>query len=122
MLDIIRKWFTASGEDTTPRAAPPKKIVRKTVVKVKPTGPHPAPASRPVTSVTEQLFLDDDENLGPGKVVLAHRPIYQLETGSYETLRIVDSSDDGDDNGGGIDPYNTGSFDRSRNWDKQFRK
>jgi len=74
---------------------------------------------------TEQSFPDETADLGPGKNVLSHRPIYQLETGSYETLKIVDGPTVEDDDDAEIDPYNpynTGSFDRSRNWDKQFRK
>jgi hypothetical protein len=47
---------------------------------------------------------------------------YQREdTGTHETLKIVDDSllDSGEE--AGIDPYNTGNFDRSKNWDKRFR-
>ena len=48
---------------------------------------------------------------------------YQSEdTGTHDTLKIIDDSlvDSGEETG--IDPYNTGNFDRSRNWDKRFRK
>ena len=42
-------------------------------------------------------------------------------TGTHETLKILDDSLVDDDEEAGIDPYNTGEFDRSRNWDKRFR-
>jgi len=48
---------------------------------------------------------------------------YQREdTGTHDNLKIIDDSmlDTGEETG--IDPYNTGNFDRSRNWDKRFRK
>ncbi len=48
---------------------------------------------------------------------------YQREdSGTHETLKIIDDSivDSGEETG--IDPYNTGNFDRSRNWDKRFRR
>ncbi len=44
------------------------------------------------------------------------------DSGTHETLKIIDDSivDSGEETG--IDPYNTGNFDRSRNWDKRFRR
>ena len=48
---------------------------------------------------------------------------YQREdTGTHDNLKIIDDSmiDSGEETG--IDPYNTGNFDRSKNWDKRFRK
>lgn len=62
------------------------------------------------------------ETIGPGKNVLVGSRLEREDTGTHETLRIIDDSlvDDGDD--GGIDPYNTGDFDRSKHWDKRFRK
>ncbi len=43
------------------------------------------------------------------------------DTGTHETLKILDDSiiDSGEEEG--FDPYNTGDFDRSRNWDRRFR-
>ncbi len=48
---------------------------------------------------------------------------YQREdTGTHDTLTIIDDSIVDSEEETGIDPYNTGNFDRSRNWDKRFRK
>ena len=74
----------------------------------------------------EVVEIDDEldgtvEDAGPGKNVLIRNKYVREETGTYETLKILDDSivDSGEETG--IDPYNTGDFDRSRNWDKRFR-
>ena len=43
------------------------------------------------------------------------------DTGTHETLTILDDSmiDSGEETG--FDPYNTGDFDRSKNWERRFR-
>ena len=43
------------------------------------------------------------------------------DTGTHETLKIVDESLFDDTADEGIDPYNTGSFDKSKNWSKSYR-
>ncbi|HEY5642599.1 MAG TPA: hypothetical protein VIS31_06955 [Woeseiaceae bacterium] len=65
---------------------------------------------------------DEIESLGPGKNVLIRNKFVREDTGTHETLKILDDSlvDSGEESG--IDPYNTGGFDRSRNWEKRFRK
>lgn len=66
-------------------------------------------------------FAGHIEDSGPGKNVLIRNKFVREETGTHETLTILDDSlvDSGEE--AGIDPYNTGGFDRSRNWDKRFR-
>lgn len=61
----------------------------------------------------------DDDN-GPGKNVLIGNKDVGEDTG--ETLELVDDLSNESDDGLGVDPYNTGQFDTSKNWDKQFRK
>jgi hypothetical protein len=62
------------------------------------------------------------EDAGPGKNVLIRNKYIREDTGTHETLKILDDSliDSGEE--AGIDPYNTGSFDRSNNWNNRFRK
>jgi hypothetical protein len=62
------------------------------------------------------------EDAGPGKNVLIRNKYIREDTGTHETLKILDDSliDSGEESG--IDPYNTGSFDRSNNWNNRFRK
>jgi len=54
---------------------------------------------------------------GPGKNVLIRNKYVREDTGTHETLKIVDDTllESGEDLGD--DPYNTGRFDRSKSWD-----
>jgi len=54
---------------------------------------------------------------GPGKNVLIRNKYVREDSGTHETLKIVDDSILDSDDEFGIDPYNTGRFDRSRSWD-----
>lgn len=58
------------------------------------------------------------EDAGPGKNVLVRNKYLREDTGTHETLKIVDDSliETGEQTG--FDPYNTGQFDRSRNWSR----
>lgn len=52
---------------------------------------------------------------------LIRNPYVREDTGTHETLTILDDSmiDSGEEPG--FDPYNTGDFDRSKNWERRFR-
>ncbi len=80
--------------------------------------PRPSPE---YVDVDPHLHGNVEDN-GPGKNVLIRNKFVREETGTHETLKILDDSivDSGEETG--IDPYNTGGFDRSRNWDQRFRK
>lgn len=54
---------------------------------------------------------------GPGKNVLMRNKYLREESGTHDTLKIVDDSLQQSTDEDGIDPYNTGRFDRSRSWD-----
>ena len=96
------------------------------------TGTHAAPTQpRPQQKVPRPNpeFVDADEDLsaeiesnGPGKNVLIRNKYVREDTGTHETLKILDDSlvDSGEETG--LDPYNTGGFDRSKNWDRRFGK
>jgi len=62
------------------------------------------------------------ETQGPGKNVLIRNRYVREDTGTHEKLKILDDSivDSGEETG--MDPYNTGKFDRSKKWDQRFRK
>ena len=62
------------------------------------------------------------EDSGPGKSVLIRNKYVREDSGTHETLTILDDSLIDNDDEAGIDPYNTGDFDRSKNWDKRTRK
>ena len=53
--------------------------------------------------------------------VLIRNRYVREDTGTHETLKILDDSLIDTKEETGIDPYNTGRFDRSKNWDKGSR-
>ena len=53
---------------------------------------------------------------GPGKNVLIRNKYVREDSGTHETLKIVDDSLLDNDDETGLDPYNTGRFDRARSW------
>lgn len=78
-------------------------------------------------SESELVEVDPDihgsiESIGPGKNVLIRNRLVREETGTHDTLKIVDDSIIETGEEPGIDPYNTGGFDRSKKWDQRFRK
>ena len=122
MLERLKNWF--SGKSGNKEASAPAPL-RQTGAHVAPR-PRPAPAKVPRK---QPEFVDADEGLsgriesnGPGKNVLIRNKYVREDTGTHETLKILDDSivDSGEETG--IDPYNTGGFDRSKNWDKRFGK
>ena len=60
---------------------------------------------------------------GPGKNILIRSRFIREETGTHETLKIVDDSIlESAEPEAEFDPYNTGRFDRSKSWDGPTRK
>jgi hypothetical protein len=120
MLNRLKNWIMTRFSADEPAPAPD---LRK-------TGAHasPPPAAKKVPRKNPEFVDTDDdlageiESLGPGKNVLIRNKYVREDTGTHETLKILDDSlvDSGEESG--IDPYNTGGFDRSRNWDKRFGK
>lgn len=121
MLRHIKKWFQGKVSTT-----------RSSEAGLRRSGAHRSPAATPKTGQNaperqpEQVDIDVQldgsvEENGPAKNVLIRNKYVREETGTYETLKILDDSivDSGEETG--IDPYNTGDFDRSKNWDKRFR-
>ena len=87
----------------------------------------PQPAKRPRPKIEAQTKSDTVdfaaelggkiEDGGPGKNVLVRNKYVREDTGTHETLTIVDDSLLDADEDDGLDPYNTGRFDRSKSWD-----
>ncbi len=59
---------------------------------------------------------DDDDRRTPRR-----SKYIREDSGTHETLKIIDDSLTEANDEDGIDPYNTGRFNRSRNWDKRSR-
>ena len=121
MLKNLKKWLQGKSPQKMARR---KDDLRRSGTFVSPAPKHVGePAEEPEPEVVD---IDEDldgtvEEVGPGKNVLIRNKYVREETGTYETLKILDDSmvDSGEETG--IDPYNTGDFDRSKNWDKRFR-
>ena len=125
MFERLKNWVKSRGmqDDDEPTAHPP--VLSRTGAMVRPRADAPstraaAPAApRPVR--VKPSVDGEIADLGPGKNVLIRNKYRREDTGTHETLTIVDDSmiETGEETG--IDPYNTGKFDRSKNWDKRFR-
>ena len=120
MFDKFKNWLRSFSRDKEDQPTPG--VAR--------SGAHvsPRPAAKKVPRPDPEFVETDEElsgeidSLGPGKNVLIRNKYVREDTGTHETLKILDDSlvDSGEETG--IDPYNTGGFDRSRNWDKRLGK
>ena len=107
----------------------PRKDLRETGTRLRQTGQQVRPKrSAPKQAVPKRQpeYVDFDshvegkiEDRGPGKNVLIRNRYVREDTGTHETLKILDDSMIDTEEEEGSDPYNTGQFDRSRNWDKR---
>ena len=120
MIEKIKNWLK---ERFSEREIAPKKPLRKSVVQAAVRPKKPAVQDQPVEP-TEFVTNGPTkiEDAGPGKNVLIRNKYVREDTGTHETLKILDDSlvDSGEETG--IDPYNTGAFDRSKNWSSRSRK
>ncbi len=91
--------------------------------------PRPRPVEAKPIAAAEPTLVDFDAELGckiedggPGKNVLVRNKYLREDTGTHETLKIIDESliDTGET--AGFDPYNTGQFDRAKNWKTRTRE
>lgn len=125
MFDRLRIWFKSRFSAPS---APQHPAMQKTG-SFKPAAQRPArrptksnvPRPQPEFVEVDSQLSGEIEDNGPGKNVLIRNKYVREDTGTHETLTILDDSLLEEDDGDGIDPYNTGEFDRSRNWDKRFR-
>ncbi len=120
MFDFLKRIFSRERSEESADPWPPAQRQSPLPKPAKPA----AASENPGQPELVQIDPDDEnqiETVGPGKNVLIRNKYVREETGTYETLKIVDDSlvDSGEETG--IDPYNTGDFDRSKNWDKRFR-
>lgn len=106
-------WVKSIFGSETPK---PDASLRVSGVRVR-----PKPASRPARPAEPVDFSPDVGGRiadgGPGKNVLIRNRLVREDTGTHETLKILDDSLLETDEEVGADPYNTGRFDRSKSWD-----
>ena len=135
----MKRFFNWLAGKFAPRKASQRTDLRQTGAHLRQTGanlqqpaaqkrPAPQPASKKPGEPAQPEYVDIEphvegriEDLGPGKNVLIRNKYVREDTGTHDTLTILDDSMLESDDETGIDPYNTGQFDRSKNWDKRFR-
>lgn len=121
MIEIIKNWLKDRFSNKTAPAQNLRKTNYVQVARRRPPEKN-APNEKPDIVEVDPELHGQIESLGPGKNVLIRNRLVREETGTHETLKILDDSmiDSGEEPG--LDPYNTGDFDRSKKWDQRFRK
>jgi hypothetical protein len=129
MINRLTNWLTFR---ISPNKEPKRPNLVQSGAHLRQTGSR---ISQPKRSTPKQAvprrqpeFVDLDphiegqiEDNGPGKNVFIRNKYVREDTGTHETLKIIDDSVIDTEEEEGIDPYNTGRFDRSRNWDKRLK-
>ena len=122
MLHKLTEWFKSLLPGENP--VPPRNALKSGHVppRRRPSDQEDVPELTPHFDDSDEGLDVELESLGPGKNVLVRKRFVREETGTHEKLKILDDSiiDSGEETG--LDPYNTGSFDRSKKWDQRFRK
>lgn len=121
MIETIKNWLKDRFSSKTATSQDPRKTSYVQVTRARPPKKTTPEDNPDVVEVDPELH-GQIESLGPGKNVLIRNRLVREETGTHETLKILDDSmvDSGEEPG--LDPYNTGGFDRSKKWDQRFRK
>ena len=108
-LDWLREII--AGEESEP-----EEPIWQSPARGRSTPPKPVPRDNEAVDFSSDLggkIVDG----GPGKNVLIKNKYVREDTGTHETLKIVDDSILETEEEMGADPYNTGRFDRSKSWD-----
>ena len=119
----MKRFLTWLGSKLYAKEAKPESILHQTTRKgnarPKPAAPKAPGAELVDLEPTLGGRIDDG---GPGKNVLIPNKYVREDSGTHETLTIVDDAlaEEEDESGG--DPYNTGRFDRSKFWNLRNRR
>ena len=112
-MNTFLNWLTGRSKSSKAdkKVAPLRQAIRRK--------PH-----APAVTVKDSKPLEFDGKIdgkiidaGPGKNVLIRNQYVREDTGTHETLKIVGDNLLDNDDEVGIDPYNTGRFDRSKSWE-----
>jgi hypothetical protein len=131
MLERLLNWFRSRDDDDveTPERSPmpnrsvagARPAVARPVVTQRPAPANQTPAAA-VPAVRVKTGLSGAiADLGAGKNVLVRGSDQPDDSGTHDALSIFGEEPVPKSEEAGIDPYNTGKFDRSKNWDKRFR-
>jgi hypothetical protein len=113
------KWL---GTKLFPQEAAAEPPLRQTGVSVRPPRARPAETRPELVKFRAELNGNIADG-GPGKNVLIRNKFVREDSGTHDTLKILDGSMMAEEEEtGGIDPYNTGRFDRAKSWEFRSRK
>jgi hypothetical protein len=129
MINRLTKWITSK---IPLKKEPERPNLVQAAVKLRQTGSHniqpkrstpkqAVPRRQPEYVDLNPHIAGQIEDNGPGKNVLIRNKYVREDSGTHETLKIIDDSIIDTEEAEGIDPYNTGQFDRSKHWDKRFK-
>jgi len=121
---MFKRWINwLKGDAPSDPVQPPQQRRRISAHAALHARSTPVAAAREVPGVRDMgpSFEGRVENIGPGKNVLVRDGETIDDTGARETLKLFDDSPLDPSEPVGIDPYNSGQFDRSRHWDSRFR-
>lgn len=111
-------WFRTKSGNGRKRSVQTVRSTGSFKVSHRPTPKDIRPAEISYAKNVDGKILDG----GPGKNVLIRNKYIREDTGTHETLKIIDDSILEDEQEFGADPYNTGRFDRSRSWNSARSK
>ncbi len=121
----MKRFFSWLTDKISPKNTSPnpgvKKAGRHEFAKKSPVK-QAVPRSQPEYVEFDSSVDGQIDDAGPGKNILKRNKSIRDKAGTHEKLSILGESDENQTDEEGIDPYNTGQFDRSKHWDKRFRK
>ena len=120
ILTWLENKFFAGKAASSKQTPQPGRRTRPASVRAKPSTIRPAKNSDMVELSLGSVGSIEDA--GPGKNVLIRNKYLREDTGTHETLKIIDDSILQSEEEDGFDPYNTGQFDRSKSWNLRNRK
>ena len=120
---MMNRFLTWLGSKLFLKKAASESALRQTTSRAKrPTAPaNPMASATPLVGFNSELGGRIEDG-GPGKNVLIRNKYVREDTGTHDTLKILDDSVFEDEKEIGADPYNTGRFDRSKSWNLRNRK
>jgi len=128
MINRLTKWVTSKipfrKEPERPNLVQAAQLRRTRSLNVRPKRSTPkqaVPRRQPEYVDLDPHIEGRIEDNGPGKNVLIRNKYIREDSGTHETLKIIDDSMIDTEEAEGIDPYNTGQFDRSKHWDKRLK-
>ncbi len=119
----MNRFLTWLGSKLFPQKADSESVLRQTTRRRKPAAkPARAKAAEPDLVDFDSELGGRIEDGGPSKNVLIRNKYVREDSGTHDTLKIIDGSLSEDEEEYGIDPYNTGRFDRSQSWNLRTKK